>query len=100
MQIPGYVNRGYLAVGWPYGRLLDNLRSVFLFSNFPLGTGPSFQWPQASGETTLQKYRHTGTLKQAGLGVWGMRQHGESARSCEWVPPQRATRGVVLPLSC
>ena len=24
---------------------------------------------QASGEITLQKYMHTGTLKQAGLGV-------------------------------
>ena len=76
----------------------------------PLGVGSELQ---ASGETALQKYRHAGTLKQAGLGVWGMRQHGESTRSCERPPPdrgtkkknsgqrpQRATRGVVLPLSC
>ena len=44
---------------------------------------------QASGETALQKYRHAGTLKQAGLGVWGMRQHGESTRSCERPPPRQ-----------
>jgi hypothetical protein len=46
---------------------------------------------QASGETALQKYRHAGTLKQAGLGVWGMRQHGESTRSCERAPPNKHT---------
>ena len=46
---------------------------------------------QASGETALQKYRHAGTLKQAGLGVWGMRQHGESTRSCERPPPNKHT---------
>ena len=42
---------------------------------------------QASGETTLRRYRHISTLKQAGLGVWGMRQHGESTLSCERPPP-------------
>ena len=55
---------------------------------------PGRRWPtalQASGETALQKHRHTGTLKQAGLGVWGMRQHGESTRSCERAPPNKHT---------
>ena len=41
---------------------------------------------QASGEATLHKYRHTGTLEQASLGVWGMRQHGETP------PPDRGTK--------
>ena len=44
---------------------------------------------QAPGEITLHKYRHTGTPKQAGMGLSGLSPHGESPRPCVRPPPPR-----------